>query len=129
MAQVYFLSVLYLFFSSCLLLVDKYGSNFLFLINLKSFYNSKKTYPVIFMATGLVLSICLLLFPMDPGPILLGDFLPAITILIVVFYFFIQSHKEDPDIVVVNNKKRNALGFISLGVAAFHFLFPFIVLI
>lgn len=129
MAQVYFLSVLYLFFSSCLLLVDKYGSSFLFLINLKSFYNSKKSYPVIFMLAGLALSIALLVFPMDPGPIILGDFLPAINILIVVFYFFLQSRKEEPDIVVVNNGKRNALGFISLGVAILHFLFPFIVII
>ncbi len=129
MAQVYFLSILYLFFSSCLLLVDKYGSTFLFLINLKSFYNSKKTYPVIFMITGLVISICLLLFPMDPGPVILGDFLPAITILIVVFYFFHQSHKNEPDIIVVNNEKRNALGFIALGVAIIHFLFPFLVII
>ena len=129
MSQVYFLSVLYLFFSSCLLLVDKYGSTFLFLINLKTFYNSKKAYPVIFMGSGLVLALGLLIFPMDPGPVVLGDFLPAVNTLIVVFYFYLQSRKNNPDILEVNNKKRNALGFATLSVSVLHFLFPFIVLI
>lgn len=129
MSQVYFLSVLYLFFSACLLLVDKYGSTFLFLINLKTFYNSKKSYPIIFMATGLILALGLLIFPMDPGPIILGDFLPASNTLIVVFYFFLQSRRSNPDILEVNNAKRNALGFATLGVSVLHFLFPFIVII
>ena len=42
MIQFYLLSVLYLVLASGLLLVDKYGSTVFFLINLKTFYNSKK---------------------------------------------------------------------------------------
>ena len=129
MAQVYFLSIIYLLFSACLLLVDKYGSSFLFLINLKTFYYSKKNYPTIFMIAGLLLAVGLLLFPMDPGPVILGDFLPAINILLDVFYFYLQAHKNKTDTFTVNNSKRNALGFATLGVSVFHFLFPFIVLL
>ena len=129
MAQIYFLSIIYLFLSACFLLVDKYGSSFLFLINLKTFYYSKKSYPTIFMATGLVLAAGLLFLPMSPGPIILGDFIPAVNILIDVFYFFHQEHKDKTNSFTVNNSKRNALGFVTLGVSVFHFLFPFIVLL
>jgi hypothetical protein len=129
MAQIYFLSVIYLFLSACLLLVDKYGATFLFLINLKTFYHSKKSYPTIFMVTGLVIAAGLIFFPMSPGPVVLGDFLPAINILIDVFYFFLHSKKEKADTFTVNNSKRNALGFTTLGVAVFHFLFSSIVLL
>ena len=129
MAQIYFLSIIYLVLSACLLLVDKYGSSFLFLINLKTFYYSKKNYPTIFMIIGLVLAAGLLFFPMSPGPVILGDFLPAVNILVDVFYFFHQAHKDKTNSFTVNNSKRNALGFATLGVSVFHFLFPFIVLL
>ena len=129
MPQVYFVSVVYLVLASCLLLVDKYGPSMLFLINLQSFYRSRKQYPVIFIILGVVVAASLVLFPMEPGPMVLGDFIPAFTTLVVVFYF-LKAYKSRTDAVVsFNDAKRNALGYVSLGVAALHFLFPSIVLI
>lgn len=129
MAQVYFISVIYLLFASCLLLVDKYGSSMLFLINLQSFYNSRKQIPVIFMVLGLCLSIALVIVPMDPGPVVLGDFIPAVNILVLVFYFLKNYNKENSSAVHFNNPKKNALGYVTLGVCVIHFLFPKIVLL
>lgn len=129
MPQVYFISVVYLVLASCLLLVDKYGPSMLFLINLQSFYRSRKQYPVIFIVIGLVVAAALVFFPMDPGPMVLGDFIPAVTTLVVVFYFLRAYNSKTDSVVNFNDAKRNALGYVSLGIAALHFLFPFIVLI
>lgn len=129
MPQVYFISVVYLVLASCLLLVDKYGPSMLFLINLQSFYRSRKQYPVIFIVIGLVVAAALVFSPMDPGPMVLGDFIPALTTLVVVFYFLRVYNSKSDSVVSFNDAKRNALGYVSLGVAVLHFLFPSIVLI
>ncbi len=127
MVQFYLLSVLYLVLASGLLLVDKYGTSFFFLINLKTFYNSKKLTQIICLSVGAVILLGIIFFPVDPGPMVLGDILPAANLSIVLLYFLRKVGKTD--IVDFNNEKRNALGFITLGVALVHFLFPNIVII
>ena len=127
MIQFYLLSVLYLVLASGLLLVDKYGSTVFFLINLKTFYNSKKLTQIICLVVGAVILLGVIFFPVSPGPMVLGDLLPAINLAVVLFYFMRKVGKTD--IVDFNNEKRNALGFITLGVALIHLLFPSIVII
>ena len=127
MIQFYLLSVLYLVLASGLLLVDKYGSTVFFLINLKTFYNSKKFTQIICLSVGAVILLGVVFFPVSPGPMVLGDLLPAINLTVVLFYFMRKVGKTD--IVDYNNEKRNALGFITLGVALIHLLFPSIVII
>ena len=127
MIQFYLLSVLYLVLASGLLLVDKYGSTVFFLINLKTFYNSKKLIQIICLSVGAVILLGVIFFPVSPGPMVLGDLLPAINLAVVLFYFMRKVGKTD--IVDYNNEKRNALGFITLGVALIHLLFPSIVII
>ena len=127
MIQFYLLSVLYLVLASGLLLVDKYGSTVFFLINLKTFYNSRKLIQIICLSVGAVILLGVVFFPVSPGPMVLGDLLPAINLAVVLFYFVRKVGKTD--IVDFNNEKRNALGFITLGVALIHLLFPSIVII
>ena len=127
MIQFYLLSVLYLILASGLLLVDKYGSTVFFLINLKTFYNSKKLIQIICLSVGAVILLGVIFFPVNPGPMVLGDLLPAINLAVVLFYCVRKVGKTD--IVDYNNEKRNALGFITLGVALIHLLFPSIVII
>ena len=128
MVQFYLLSVLFLILSAGLLLVDKYGTTFLFLINLKTFYNSNKTVRIVFLSVGLLIAIAIVMFPIAPGPVVIGDVLPAANIVIVLLYFLKNMGKGD-SVVEYNNGKRNALGFVTLGVALLHFLFPGIVII
>ena len=127
MIQFYLLSVLYLVLASGLLLVDKYGSMVFFLINLKTFYNSKKLTQIICLSIGAVIMLGVVFFPVEPGPMVLGDLLPAVNMAVVLLYFVRKVGKTD--IVDFNNEKRNALGFITLGVALIHLLFPGIVII
>ena len=128
MVQFYLLSVLFLVLSAGLLLVDKYGATFLFLINLKTFYNSRKVVRIVYLSIGLLIAVALVFFPISPGPVVIGDILPAANIVIVLLYFLKNLGKGD-DVVEYNNGKRNALGFATLGVALIHFLFPWIVVI
>ncbi|MGX8681647.1 MAG: hypothetical protein ACSW74_03195, partial [Spirochaetales bacterium] len=66
--------------------------------------------------------------PISPGPVILGDVLPASNIILVILYFLKNLGKNET-VVEYNNGKRNALGFVTLGVALIHFLFPSIVII
>ena len=128
MVQFYLLSVLFLILSAGLLLVDKYGTTFLFLINLKTLYTSHKVVRFAFLIIGLLIAAAITIFPMSPGPVILGDVLPAANIILVILYFLKNLGKNET-VVEYNNGKRNALGFVTLGVALIHFLFPSIVII
>ena len=128
MVQFYLLSVLFLILSAGLLLVDKYGTTFLFLINLKTFYTSRKIVRVVYLILGLLIAVAIVVFPISPGPVILGDVLPAANIVIVLLYFLKNMNKVE-GVLEYNNGKRNALGFVTLGVALIHFLFPGIVII
>lgn len=128
MVQFYLLSVVFLILSAGLLLVDKYGTTFLFLINLKTLYTSRKVVKFVFLISGLLIAAAITVFPISPGPIILGDVLPASNIILVILYFLKNLGKNE-SVVEYNNGKRNALGFVTLGVALIHFLFPAIVII
>jgi len=128
MVQFYLLSVLFLVLSAGLLLVDKYGTTFLFLINLKTLYTTRKAVRFSFLICGLLIAAAIVVFPISPGPVILGDVLPAANIILVILYFLKNMGKSE-GVVEYNNGKRNALGFVTLGVAVIHFLFPAIVII
>ena len=128
MVQFYLLSVLFLVLSAGLLLVDKYGTTFLFLINLKTLYITRKAVRFSFLICGLLIAAAIVVFPISPGPVILGDVLPASNIILVILYFLKNMGKSE-GVVEYNNGKRNALGFVTLGVAVIHFLFPAIVII
>jgi hypothetical protein len=128
MVQFYLLSVLFLVLSAGLLLVDKYGTTFLFLINLKTLYTSRKLVRTVYLVSGLLIAAAIVAFPISPGPVILGDVLPAANIVIVLLYLLKNMNKMDT-VLEYNNGKRNALGFATLGVAVVHFLFPGIVII
>ena len=128
MVQFYLLSVLFLVLSAGLLLVDKYGTTFLFLINLKTLYITRKAVRFSFLICGLLIAAAIVVFPISPGPVILGDVLPAANIILVILYFLKNMGKSE-GVVEYNNGKRNALGFVTLGVAVIHFLFPAIVII
>ena len=98
------------------------------LINLKNFYYSKLVYQIAWPIIGLLICVGLVFFPINPGPTVIGDLLPIINIMILVL-FFVRRIGSDNKAVDYNNEKRNALGFISLGVALIHFLFPGLVII
>ncbi|MGX8681526.1 MAG: hypothetical protein ACSW74_02590, partial [Spirochaetales bacterium] len=95
MVQFYLLSVVFLILSAGLLLVDKYGTTFLFLINLKTLYTSRKVVKFVFLISGLLIAAAITVFPISPGPVILGDVLPASNIILVILYFLKNLGKNE----------------------------------
>lgn len=119
MVQVFLATELYLLLSSAILLSDKYGDVIPFLYNLNSYYQSKQSLKIAGIVLGIVLTICMALFPMDPGPKFLGDLLPEITVLITVM----------KSVAGANSGRKKFVGNLCLAVAVLHFLLPSFVIL
>lgn len=122
MLQIYLLTELYFIFSAAFILSDTYGTYFLFLINLRNFIYGNKIAKNVTWILGILLIIGNALLPMSPGPMLLGDFLPILNIVALMF-FFIRRFPKDAGYIDIY-KKYDTLGFVTLGVAFIHFIFP-----
>lgn len=126
--QFYILSITYLIFSSLLLLVDSYRRGLSFMLKAKSkLKDDEKKRNELFLG-GILIALCKLFFPIAPGPIIIGDLLPAAAVLAESFsvrMFYKSSEAEGTASPIVQNKKKSKrLGFIFLSIAVIHFLFP-----
>lgn len=134
MLQIYFLSIAFLILSSMLLLLDYYREELSFLLRFRAFLRENKRAQYVYFISGLVVSILLLFFPIYPGPILLGDFIPAIAIALNSFYFMIAFSEKNKERGLSFNgtkleERKKLAGIILLSIATLHFLFPSFVLI
>lgn len=126
--QFYILSIAYLIFSSLLLLVDSYRRGLSFMLKAKSkLKDDEKKRNELFLV-GILIALGKLFFPIAPGPIIIGDLLPAAAVLAESFsvrMFYKSSEAEGTASPIVQNKKKSKrLGFIFLSIAVIHFLFP-----
>ena len=126
--QFYILSITYLIFSSLLLLVDSYRRGLSFMLKAKSkLKDDEKKRNELFLG-GILIALGKLFFPIAPGPIIIGDLLPATAVLAESFsvrMFYKSSEAEGTASPIVQNKKKSKrLGFIFLSIAVIHFLFP-----
>lgn len=126
--QFYILSIAYLIFSSLLLLVDSYRRGLSFMLKAKSkLKDDEKKRNELFLG-GILIALGKLFFPIAPGPIIIGDLLPAAAVLAESFsvrMFYKSSEAEGTASPIVQNKKKSKrLGFIFLSIAVIHFLFP-----
>lgn len=126
--QFYILSITYLIFSSLLLLVDSYRRGLSFMLKAKSkLKDDEKKRNELFLV-GILIALGKLFFPIAPGPIIIGDLLPATAVLAESFsvrMFYKSSEAEGTASPIVQNKKKSKrLGFIFLSIAVIHFLFP-----
>ena len=158
MYQLHYLAITYLLIGAGLLLVDEYGGRFILLIRLRNTVHFNFTVQLFLVILGLVLAPLKFLFPIPPGPLLFGDFLPFVMIVVLVIYHisqlvlgkkhgtflrseaqrfqpspFTQSAEENEDVLkktgsLIETNKRN-LGYSILTVAVLHFLFPTAVLL
>lgn len=134
MLQIYFLSIAFLILSSLLLLLDYYREELSFLLRFRAFLRESKKAQYVYFISGIVIALLLLFFPVYPGPILLGDFIPAIVVALNSFYFMIAFNEKNKERGLSFNgtkleERKKLAGVISLSVAVLHFLFPSFVLI
>ena len=128
MVQFFFLAEIYLFAGSAVMLADTYGASVLFLINVREFVLGRKKTLIGFIAAGLGIVIGLLLVPMAPGPMILGDLFPSLTIILIVL-FYLKKYGEPAGKIKASYKKHDAQGFFTLCIAVLHFILPSFVLL
>ncbi len=134
MLQIYFLSIAFLVLSSLLLLLDYYREELSFLLRFRAYLRENKRAQYAYFIAGIVIASLLLFIPVYPGPILLGDFIPAIAVALNSFYFMIAFSEKNKERGLSFNgtqleERRKLAGIITLSVAVLHFLFPSFVLI
>jgi len=108
-------------------LADRYGMNVIILLNVRSYYLSGKRRQIAFPVVGLILTIGLLFFPISPGPVVIGDLLPAMCVLSCVFnYTLALSSTANGNYSTMRDRVQ---GWAALSVGIIHFLFPAIVIL
>ncbi len=138
--QIYLLSIAYLLLGSGFLLSDSYGLNFPLLLSLRYAFRTHRVVRRLLIVSGLVLTLALAFFPMEPGPCLLGDLIPMLNVFSLTLWFLYQALrgvgvKEEQQQTVLDatglymeRNKRN-VGFLTMGIAILHFIAPRLVLL
>lgn len=140
MIQLYLLSIAYLLLGSAFLLSDSYGLSFPLLLSLRYAFRTHPVVRRILVLSGLLLTIASALFPMDPGPMLLGDLVPMLNVFSLTLWYLYQAlrgigvKQEEQQTVLdatglyMERNKRN-VGFLTMAVAIIHFIAPQLVLL
>lgn len=134
MLQIYFLSIVFLILSSFILLLDYYREELSFLLRFRALMRESKKVQFIYFISGIGVAVLMLFFPVYPGPMLLGDFIPAMAVLLNSFYFIVAFSEKNKERGLAFNgtkleERKKLAGIISLLIAFLHFLFPSFVLI
>ncbi len=134
MIQQYFLSLSYLIIVSLLFLVDTYRRQISFAIRIKGALMENRKLLDAFFISGIIISLLAFFFPMDPGPVILGDLVPSVWIFYSAFFFrFRYSEKRieqgEAYFETSTLDRTTRLGWITAAIAVMHFIFPQFVLL
>lgn len=113
---------------------SKYRLELSFMLRFTESLEKNRKLSLIFFILGLVTTLMLLFFPVSPGPLILGDLVPAIAVLYNTLYFYITIRRKvkngGPDYIDMKKGERKImLARITSSVALLHFLFPSFVLL
>ncbi len=126
MIQLYVLTLIYLFFSASMSLYDSYRRLFSFTFSFRHrVYESRKV-RYLMVLSGVLLSILNFLLPQSPGPIFLGNLVPALACLYVAYYYIRVGKGGSADAILNPSPVK---GIVLMVIALLHFLFPFLVLL
>lgn len=140
MIQLYVLCIAYLLLGSGFLLSDAYGLKFPLLLSLRYAFRTRKMLRRLLVLCGLLITLGLAFIPMDPGPWLLGDFVPLLNVFSLTIWYLYQALKgmgvkQDEQQTVLDatglymeRNKRN-VGFLTIAIATMHFFAPHLVLL
>lgn len=135
MIQGYFLSLVFLVLYSLMFYQTRYRMELSFMLRFTSALESSSKLFYLFTALGFLTFLLLIFFPVSPGPMILGDILPAIVILYDTLYFFVDIKRKEKNEKIVDylDKRRLEmklfLARLNIVIAAFHFLLPSFVII
>ena len=133
--QLYIITIVYMVFSAFLLLVDSYRKGLSFMLKAKSKLKSDEKRRNQLFLLGIVIAILKLFFPVAPGPVIIGDLIPSVTILAEAFTLRIvyRNLSEEGKVKTTSRglgkKETKKFGCIFLSLAALHFIFPSFVML
>lgn len=135
MIQGYFLSVFFLLFTSLMYYQSKYRIELSFMLRFIAWLEKDKRGLIVYLISGLFITAVLLFLPISPGPVLLGDLIPAIVVFYNTLYFFVtikRKEKRESNLDWLDKRKgekKLLLAHLSLAVGVIHFLLPSFVLL
>ncbi len=135
MIQGYFLSVFFLLLNSLMYYQNKYRIELSFMLRFMDWLEQDRRGLVVYLISGLFITLVLFLLPISPGPIVLGDLIPALVVFYNTLYFFVtikRKEKNDRNLDWLDKRKgekKLLLARISLSVGVIHFLLPSFVLL
>ena len=152
MIQFYVLSLTFLLYGAAYLLADEYGMKYHLLIRVKESLVVNQTVTIVIIVLTTVIGVLKLISPVSPGPVVVGDFLPALCLLAQAVFFVFDMKKKgsmyddeavdldedhtvfaDSDLISKTqnfySKYKRYIGYSFLIVAFLQFLFPGAVLL
>ena len=132
MIQLYPLTIIYLLFVSLMNLLEVYKTELSILLRFKHYLIKNARWRKAFFMTGLVIGALKIFFPMYPGPMFLGDILPALTVMWSSLYFMKIGRAADDHVFTGEDRKDNPWwkrGALMMAVAVIHLIFPNFILL
>lgn len=135
MIQGYFLSVFFLLLTSLMYYQTKYRMQLSFMLRFMDWLEQDRRGLISYLISGLFITAVLLLLPISPGPIILGDLIPALVVFYNTLYFFVtikRREKRESNLDWLDKRKgekKLLLARLSLSVGVIHFLLPSFVLL
>ena len=144
MIQLYFITMVTLILSVMVFYSDYYGWKYVLLLKVRNAIESNSTITIISIVFVSIIMLLNIFLPISPGPILLGEFLVVLSLLIFLVYLIIilnsqskkkEENKEDENLKrngvnmmerthsLIETHKRNIGIFITI-ITILHLLFP-----
>lgn len=126
MMQIWFFTIIYLVYTSLILLTQEFGVKFPILLNMREFLFNNRSVLICVMFLGYILAIINCFLPTIPGPIILGDLFPTIALLYSALWYNINLFKIN-ELSIVEPTKRKAkfrMAIIIFNIALLHLILP-----
>lgn len=126
MIQIWFLTLCYFLVTILILFLDDYRLTLGFMLTFRHRLIVDRRLRLAMASGGLVLAVLQLLFPMDPGPRVLGDLFGALLCIFIAIYYLRYADEDRKTYLRLSD--RTCAVMLTVFTLA-HFLFPFLVLI
>lgn len=132
MVQFYVLAIVINFLGGALLAGEYLGERLPFLRDLRHYFKKQQSARIVFMILGLVTAVFKILSVTDGDIPVVGDLLPAVSLLLVTFITALDYYIDRSDVESAGRERLEAIflsnesvfGIGAMLVAVLHFFFP-----
>ena len=131
MIQLLPLRILYLVFTALLMLFEVFPAELSFMRVLRVKVRRLKNLRIALSLTGFILGLLTLFLPIQPGPVILGDFLPSLALVLSAFHYMgkVTEEEEAPIINAYWEYGSFRYAVLDLVVVVLDILFPTFILL